>query len=433
MIPPEDFNCPGLLPYFWYILYIMRAILFYMLFLLPQFSAGQAHGCDFDSRFNTANDDPAYIFFQERIQQALQQPLIRSRSVVYLPVVIHVVAREPVQPVSVAQALNQLDVLNADFAGEGSNIGSLEEEFIPLVADVQFQFCLASVDPDGQPTSGITYTSTAVKDIALQTGEGGRMAIHYDQLGGKTGWDPARYINIWIGEYGGLLGSASFPGMESYPEEIGVIIDPRYFGSIGDAGMSGFFSGGHTLTHEMGHFFGLKHVWGNGVEASCTDSDDIPDTPNAEGPYYDCPSGPQVTCGTHNMYQNFMDFTDDRCLAAFTYGQAGRMQAVLDTYYPLLINEGSCVSSAETFTSWYDQLVWAHDQPSNSYVIYAAESWMGKKNIGVYSIDGKQVLRDIWEGQQSYLLDLANVGAGVYVVRIDDGDAKFVRKVVVYQ
>jgi Pregnancy-associated plasma protein-A/Secretion system C-terminal sorting domain len=411
----------------------MRAILFYMLFLLPQFSAGQAHGCDFDSRFNPEKNKTAYRLFQERIQNAIAHPSIGNRAIVYLPVVIHVVARDPVQPVSVAQALNQLDVLNADFAGEGNNISSLEEEFIPLVADVQFQFCLASIDPDGLPTSGITYTQTDVKDIALQTGEGGRMSIHYDQLGGKTGWDPARYINIWIGEYGGLLGSASFPGMAAYPEEIGVIIDPRYFGSIGDAGMSGFFSGGHTLTHEMGHFFGLKHIWGNGVDASCTDGDDIADTPNAEGPYYDCPSGIQMTCGTHNMYQNFMDFTDDRCLAAFTQGQAEVMQAVLDTYYPMLVTEGTCTPAAETFSSWYDQLVWAHDQPSNTYVIYAEVNWMGQKNIGVYSADGKQVLRDTWEDQQSYLLDLANAGAGVYFVRIDDGDKQFVRKVVVYQ
>ena len=62
---------------------------------------------------------------------------------------------------------------------------SLEEEFVPLIADVQLHFCLATVDPDGQPTSGITFTHTDVKDIALQTGEGGRMAIHYDQLGGR--------------------------------------------------------------------------------------------------------------------------------------------------------------------------------------------------------------------------------------------------------
>ena len=230
-----------------------------------------------------------------------------------------------------------------------------------------------------------------------------------------------------------MLGSASFPGMASFPEEIGVIIDPRFFGSIGDAGKSGFFSGGHTLTHEMGHFFGLKHIWGNGVEANCTDSDDIEDTPNAEGPYYNCPSGTQMTCGTNDMYQNFMDFTDDRCLAAFTNGQADVMQAVLDSYYPLLMAEGSCVSNAETFTSWYDQLVWAHDQPSNTYVIYAVEKWMGRTNIGVYSADGKQVLRDTWDDQQTYLLDLANVGTGVYFVRIDDGDKAFVRKVVVFR
>lgn len=114
--------------------------------------------------------------------------------------------------------------------------------------------------------------------------------------------------------------------MANYPEEIGLIIDPKYFGSIGAAGNSSFYSGGHTLTHEMGHFFGLKHIWGQGTGEDCNDSDEIEDTPNAAGPYYDCPQGVQESCGTSDMYQNFMDFTDDRCLAAFTHDQVMMMQ-----------------------------------------------------------------------------------------------------------
>jgi len=330
------------------------------------------------------------------------------------------------------QALNQLDVLNADFAGRGENIDKLLSSFDALVADAAMHFCLATTDPDGNPTSGITFTHTDVNNIATMTGPGGRIAIHYDQLGGKTGWDPSRYINIWVGEYGDVLGSASFPGMAPYSEEIGLIIDISHFGSIGDAGQSGYFGRGHTLTHEMGHFFGLRHIWGGGVTYTCDDSDDIDDTPNASGPYYGCPSGEQISCGMSNMYQNFMDFTDDRCLAAFTHDQANRMQAAVAEYYPALAVEGACAENISSFNQWFSDLVWAHDASSDKYVIYGNVEWMGRKDVEVFSTDGKLVLTDVWDDQLSYLLDLRGVSEGVYVVQISGGGKNNVRKVVVY-
>lgn len=430
MTHPAGSNCPVLLFYFCADIIAMRATLMYILLFLPLLMAGQRHRCDVDQRFDLTNKNPFYQSFLSRIAQGTSASNIEPRSESYFPVVIHVVMREPLQPVSVAQALQQIDVLNTDFAGHGNNIGKLRDEFRALVGDAQIKFCLATLDPQGQPTSGITHTTTTIADIALQTGEGGRMAIHWDELGGKTGWDPTRYINIWIGEYGGLLGSASFPGMANYPEEIGLVIDPKYFGSIGAAGNSGFYSDGHTLTHEMGHFFGLKHIWGQGTGEDCIDSDDIDDTPNAAGPYYNCPQGLQESCGTSDMYQNFMDFTDDRCLAAFTHDQVMLMRTTAAVYYPDLDVEGSCNVYAETFDTWYDQLVWSYDQSSGTYVIYNTEGWMGKIEILVYSVDGRLVLENVWEDQLSYLIDLSNVAAGVYVVRLIGGGQEFVRKVV---
>ncbi len=408
----------------------MRTTLMYMLLLLPLLMTGQRNRCDVDQRFGLTREDPLYQLFLSRIERGTAPGNIDNRSESYIPVVIHVVMREPMQPVSVAQALQQLDVLNADFGARGNNIGKLRDEFRSLIGDAQMQFCLATVDPQGQPTSGITHTTTTIKDIALQTGDKGRIAIHWDELGGKTGWDPSRYINIWIGEYGGILGSASFPGMANNPGEIGLVIDPKYFGSIGTAGNSGFYGGGHTLTHEMGHFFGLKHIWGQGTGEDCNDSDDIGDTPNAAGPYYDCPRGLQESCGTSDMYQNFMDFTDDRCLAAFTNDQVMLMQATAAVYYPDLDVEGTCSVYADTFDTWYDQLVWSYDYSSGTYVIYNTDGWIGKIEIQVYSVDGRLVLEDVWEDQLSYLLDLSNVGVGVYVVRMMSGEEEFVRKVV---
>jgi hypothetical protein len=410
----------------------MRAILMYMLLSLPMFAPGQTMWCDVDSRFTLNDRNLQYRHFKSLVEKWKANSSYHNRSVVYMPVVIHVVADEPYVPVSEAQVLQQLDVINADFAGAGDNVPKLTDEFLPLVADAQIRFCLAKTDPQGQPTTGITFTRTDVNDIALQTGQGGRIAIHYDQLGGKTGWDPSRYINIWVGEYGDILGSASFPGMASFPEEIGLVIDIRHFGSIGDAGGTGFYNGGHTLTHEMGHFLGLKHIWGQGFETTCDDSDDIDDTPNASGPYFDCPSGVQMSCGTSNMYQNFMDFTDDRCLSAFTPGQVLMMQAVQQLFYPALTLEGGCQAYAEAYPQWYHDLVWSFDKSSATYVIYNTDGWMARKNIFVYSADGKLVHQGQWDQEWSYLLDLNKVSAGVYFVIMESGGDDFVRKIIIY-
>lgn len=421
-----------LLSYFWSILTLMRSIVLYILLFFPILMMGQAQPCKVDDWIIQPKTEEQFKQFKALLHHQQSTPHLRNRTVVYFPVVIHVVATASNRPVSLAQAIQQLDVLNDDFAGLGENVNRLEEEFKSLVGDAQMQFCLATTDPDGQPTSGITFTSTTVNNIALQTGPGGRVAIHYDQLGGKTGWDPSRYINIWIGEYGGILGSASFPGMAPYPEQIGIVIDPQYFGAIGEAGNSGFYGHGHTLTHEMGHFFGLRHIWGSGLDINCEDSDDIDDTPNSGGPYYGCPTGTQSSCGSNDMYQNFMDLSDDRCLAAFTKGQVDFMQAVQEIYYPDLPVEGGCAVYTDTFSIWYNNLVWSHDASANTYVVYNAESWTESKRIMVYAADGRIILDAPWDDQLSYLLDMSSVASGIYFVSIGNDENHFVKTIVSY-
>lgn len=410
---------------------MLRSLSICLMVLLPILLQGQQDRC-MSQPDQYMDGDERYTAFRQLVDQYRYVHPVTIRSVITIPVVIHVVARDPVQPVSLAQALQQIDVLNEDFAGIGENTNKLPDEFKALSADVMIRFCLAATDPEGQPTDGITFTQTDIPDIALQTGEGGRKAIHWDQLGGKTGWDPARYVNIWIGEYGSLLGSASFPGMAAYPEEIGIVIDPKYFGTIGDAGLSGFYSRGHTLTHEMGHFFGLKHIWGDDLDDNCEDADDIDDTPNSAGPYYDCPSGTQMSCGTSNMYQNFMDFTDDRCLAVFTNGQAAVIRASRELFYPDLSIGGDCVLMAESFQQWWQQIRWAHDVPSDTYVAFSEVAWPNDVMVHVYAMDGRMIHSGAWRDQLSYVFELDQVASGVYVAELRDGSKKYVRKLVVY-
>ena len=352
---------------------------------------------------------------------------IQWRSERWLPVAVHVVMEDP-QSFSYARILHQIDVLNKDFAKKSDNILKLNEEFVDLAADTEIRFCLAATDPDGNPTTGVTFTQTDIDNIALERNDDGRYVVHYDQLGGKTGWDPTRYINIWIAEYGnGILGYGSLPGTAAYPEEMGLVMDPVSFGSLG--GGVQFYDKGHSLTHEMGHYLGLLHIWGDDDE--CIGSDEVDDTPNASGFYIGCPSGVQVSCGVSNMYQNFMDLTDDRCLAAFTHGQAERMQNTLDNYYPLLSSNAPCESEVMTFANWAEGLTWVYDPASGEYLLYSDDYFTGEIQIDIFSSDGRLILSDKMDNQLSYFIDF-DATSGIYFVLLSNGKDKHARKIVVY-
>ena len=121
-----------------------------------------------------------------------------------------------------------------------------------------------------------------------------------------------------------LAGRATLPGTAPSPDEDGVWINPNAFGFI--CSNSTGLNLGRTLTHEMGHYFNLHHLWGEG---NCGSTDFVDDTPDQEKSSQGCPSHPQLSCGSEDMFMNFMDYTNDECLAMFTQGQADRMLAVI--------------------------------------------------------------------------------------------------------
>jgi len=411
----------------------MFRIITYLLLLFACSASAQQPWCR-AKQYSDPDKNSIYQNFLQEAKEIETKAPIHKRDIRYFQVVIHVVARDVYQPVSQAQALQQLDVLNNDFAAMGDNINKLPDEFKTLAANAEMHFCLATLDPGGNPTSGITFTHTEKENIGTSYSfeNEGRREIQYDELGGKSGWDTSRYINVWVGECLDILGSASMPGEADFEEEIGIVIDIRHFGTIGDAGYYNPYGRGHTLTHEMGHFFGLKHIWGQGLGADCNDSDDIDDTPNAGGPHYGCPEGEQLSCSTSNMYQNFMDLTDDRCLAAFTHDQVARMNSSIDLFYPGLDGESSCQNNLADFNDWFDQLSWSSDVTSDKIIVYRPEGLVGKKEIRVFSMDGQLVFQNEWNEELTSLINLQNVASGIYLVNITMGDESKSRKIVVY-
>jgi hypothetical protein len=244
-----------------------------------------------------------------------------------IPVVVHVVHHTDEQNVSTEQIKSQIDALNADYQKTNPDISQVPNPYQSRIGDPRLVFELAVRDPSGQRTDGVTRTRTAETSFDYDGPKG--EAVKFTARGGHDGWPRERYLNIWVGPLGdGLLGYASFPGED--PLLDGVVITTSAFGTMGTARPP--FDKGRTLTHEVGHWLNLFHIWGDDGGA-CSGSDQVRDTPNQAGDNARCPAFPHKTCGNKtngDLFMNYMDYTDDACMVMFTKGQVVRMEATMN-------------------------------------------------------------------------------------------------------
>ncbi|MBL4715355.1 MAG: fibronectin type III domain-containing protein, partial [Bacteroidia bacterium] len=239
----------------------------------------------------------------------------RAEAIISIPVVVHVVYNTTSENVSTAQVQSQIDVLTEDFRRTNADKSNTPSAFSSLAADTKIEFCLATTDPNGNATSGITRTYTS-KSYFTQNDD-----VKFDSKGGKDAWNTSKYLNLWVCDLGSsLLGYAQFPGSGSAATD-GVVNHYKYFGRDGSAQYP--FNKGRTATHEVGHWLNLRHIWGD----SYCGNDYVSDTPTQQYESSGCPSYPRSTCSSSDMFMNYMDYTDDRCMNMLSSGQKTRMRA----------------------------------------------------------------------------------------------------------
>ena len=256
-------------------------------------------------------------------------------TLISIPVVVHIIHQgEPIgtgQNLSEAQILAQIAILNEDFQSLNPQFFNSPAQWTSILGVPNIQFCLASLDPDGNPTNGITRHQLEV------TGPTWTDNNINSEIKPMTNWDPVRYYNIYVLPIPGTTAQGGVVGFSNQPTPAifgtatdGSVVDYRWFGAPG-FGSSGF----RPLTHETGHYLGLFHPFkGN----SCSLDDGIEDTPNVNAPTSDlvtlnCANGfpdPPVSCGNQHLYINYMDFVNENCYTSFTKGQVNVMRAVLD-------------------------------------------------------------------------------------------------------
>jgi hypothetical protein len=253
-----------------------------------------------------------------------------------IPVVVHIIHRGEAVGVGTnipyEQVVSQIKILNQDFNRLNNDVTNTPSEFQPVAGSLDIEFVLAKQSPEGEATTGIVRVNGVKTQWAISE-DASLKAVSY--------WPAEDYLNIWVTNLSsGYLGYAQFPvsslaGLEDAEDNRltdGVVIDYTVFGSIDDGAfnLNTDFNKGRTATHEVGHFLGLRHTWGDDNGACGGNGDYVDDTPDQGNSTSGCPSNPQTSCSVHKMFQNYMDYTNDVCMNLFTQEQISRMTTVLE-------------------------------------------------------------------------------------------------------
>lgn len=243
-----------------------------------------------------------------------EEATMRSGSIIQIPIVYHIIHNWGQENISDEQILNSVQVLNEQMRLQNATASLIKDEFVGIAADTEIEFVLARKDPQGNCTKGINRIASAL------TYEGDQDMKELIQ------WPRDEYLNVWVcADASGAAGYTYRPiSVDNWPEGDGIVLRHDYTGAIGTSSLTR----STTLTHEVGHWLNLAHVWGNtnsaGVECG---NDGVSDTPVTEG-WTSCNVNGE-TCGSLDNVENYMEYS--YCSKMFTEGQKTRMRNALNS------------------------------------------------------------------------------------------------------
>lgn len=416
-------------------LFLILTVIFSQ-FLFSQRNCGTTQKME---AFFKANPDK--VEYSKELRNFLENPENLKRrnritSVVTIPVVVHVLYKDSFQNITDSQIQSQLTVLNNDFRKLNSDFSTVVPPiFQPYGADLEIAFCLATKDPNGNATTGIVRKSVPSSFV---------FDDYYYTPQGDLAWDTSKYLNIWIGAFTdtSVLGWAYLPDAAGATDSNGyyydgLCIDYKYFGTNGTA--TAPYNKGRTATHEIGHYFGLKHPWGEdkSVCGDALNDDGVQDTPGTNKPYFGTPNFPDATnvCDTTTypngaMFMNFMDYVDDIAMAFFTNGQKTITKNTLSGPRASLLNSNACSSLSVSDIEKIEKIV-LFPNPSSQYISISSPL-INVNEIEIFDNSGKLVFAKS-KLQNQEKIDIKKLNEGIYYVRIyKDGTLlksdKFIKK-----
>ena len=349
-----------------------------------------------------------------------------EHSVIKIPVVFHILYHVAGENISEKQILDQLDVLNQCYRRRQQDSANTPQAFKSLAADVQIEFRLAVSDSKKRPTTGIIRKYTPV--IQWRADD----LIKSSAQMGDDAWDAGSYLNIWVCNMRGVAGFSSLPGGPA--DKDGIVLDYSVVGLSSKPG----YELGKTAVHEVGHWLGLKHIWG---DSDCGD-DMVGDTPRQSSYTIGCPKGIKISCGNGangNMYMNYMDLTGDMCTNLFTQGQKARMRSSFaygGPRYSVLLSTGlqpalnGQLPLPEESPKWlYPQL---YPNPATNELtidISYDPRWIGKA-LQVISSQGRIELQTTITSKIQKI-DISRFTPGIYFISAKKEDGQTIRQKII--
>ena len=399
----------------------MRLYILYIL-LLTSFSSTAQRICTGSNDINT----------QAATQQvnAIVPGNALSEQTIIIPVVVHVIYNNAYENISDAQIQSQIDAINADFNRNNADFAKVPSVFAKLSGNANIRFELAKTDPNGRQTTGIVRK----RSTRMMWSDDDK--IKSTAFGGAYPWDASSYLNIWVcNTVPGLSGYATLPGSD--PTKDGVVVRYDAFGTVGNVSFP--YHKGRTLTHEVGHWLGLQHLWG---DKQCGD-DGIQDTPKQRSGNAGDPVFPKLTAcnGTPDgeMFMNFMDFTNDASMGMFTEGQKNVMRA----QFAYNGNRNSLLNSKGLTSSWNSSPVSTETSTNKQINIYPNPVASGNISISLNGVDNQgkhyaiiaangQIVKTGYFQQSKVDVNINSLTPGIYHVRLTDMGsnlfAKFVKQ-----
>ena len=417
---------------------------------------------------------PGYLeqsnkFLQEIVRiSAAQQQSHKKEDIITIPVVFHVVYNNDDENLADSVVLNQLEILKNAFRHTHPDTGSVREEFKSVVGDAEIEFVMAEKDPNGNPTNGIVRQSTSITHfggvLPYSPGETSEIQAwvadsFYTNLfrltsterGGSDEWDPYTYLNVWIGDL--RIQEPNFNNFEEllfvaiatpprwhkfWPEDMlpkgmtakGVLIHYVTVGGnnpndypVPYTALNATVKQGKIAVHEVGHYLGLRHIWGDGTD--CSTDDFIDDTPLClTQSNFGCPIS-KNTCNDDSqgedqpdMIENYMDYASGGCQVAFTKGQIAVMREVYDKYR----KEPSSIAETPT-----PRLIELYPNPSNGqFTISTLEN--AQTQVTIKDMSGRVIYKNNIAGNESLTL---NESSGIYLVEAISSSGHEVKKLVI--
>lgn len=450
----------------------MKNLALAILFLILNIYSTAAQMVQCGQNHITEQLENKYPGISELIDKTYQEAIANpsdTRMVYTIPVVVHIIYNDAGENLSDELIQSQIDVLNQDFRRMNEDASMTRSVFEDVAGDAEIEFVLASQDPNGNQTNGITRTETErtsfidlditqllaallecgiditnpeITEEQLECIFESLGDIDLDQMkssstGGTDPWDTKRYMNIWVCNLALDLGGMDLPFLLGFayppvgapnwpagtiPDDIenkdGVAVHYQVFGlnnpNIGT--LAGISDKGRTTTHEVGHYLGLRHIWGDG---DCTMDDGLEDTPPA-GSNSQPADGSIPSCETlhekdscledalPDMIENYMDYSLESCQNMFTKEQIGIMRAMLEGPRVELLD---AMVNTEPLTI-INQLI-IHPNPTEQDINIFLPTGMSSE-FTLYSLEGKPLLHaQLDPGDQT--INLPRLAKGIYL------------------